>query len=48
MVNKHITQWGEANFRLDELNQDHGILHSVTGTYGIQNPLLVKSGNSGF
>ena len=41
-------QCGGANFRFDELNQDDGILHFVTGTYGIQNPLLVKSGNSGF
>ena len=42
------TQCGGANFRFDELNQDDGILHFVTGTYGIQNLLLVKSGNSGF
>ena len=45
---KHNTQWGGANFRFDELSQDHGILHFVIGTSGIQNPLLVKSGNSGF
>ena len=44
----NCTQWAGANFRFDELSQDHGILHFVTGTYGIQNPLLVKSGNSGF
>ena len=44
----HSSQCGGANFRFDELNQDDGILHFVTGTYGIQNPLLVKSGNSGF
>ena len=43
-----LSQCGGANFRFDELNQDDGILHFVTGTYGIQNPLLVKSGNSGF
>ena len=43
-----VTQCGGADFRFDELNQDDGILHFVTGTYGIQNPLLVKSGNSGF
>ena len=42
------TQWAGANFRLDELSQDHGILNFLTGTSVIQNPLLVKSGNSGF
>ena len=45
---QNVTQCGGANFRFDELNQDDGILYFVTGTYGIQNPLLVKSGNSGF
>ena len=39
---------GGANFRFDELSEDHGIIHFVIGTSGIQNPLLVKSGNSGF
>ena len=42
------SQCGGANFGFDKLSQDDGILHFVTGTYGIQNPLLVKSGNSGF
>ena len=48
MWNLISSQCGGANFRFDELNQDDGILHFVTGTYGIQNLLLVKSGNSGF
>ena len=44
----NCTQWAGANFRFDELSQDHGILHFLTGTSIIQNPLLVKSGNSGY
>ena len=47
-ISNQASQCGGANFRFDELSQDHGILHFVIGTSGIQNPLLVKSGNSGF
>ena len=44
-ISNQASQCGGANFRFDELSQDHGILHFVIGTSGIQNSLLVKSGN---